>query len=364
MDYYVVLGLRPGASEGEIKRAYRRLARRYHPDINPGDHAAEAVFRRIVEAYETLVDPLRRRQYDAGASLEAQTEAHLSFEGFDFSVVTDSRTSATFSELFADVFERSATAATGNDTRPQRGADIHVDVTIAFDDSVRGTERELTVTRQEQCPTCEGHCTVRTVEGQCPLCHGTGSIRWTRGHMVFSRACTTCGGTGRRRELTCTSCAGQGSTVRAERVVLRIPSGVADGARLRVPGKGHAGRFGGPAGELVVAITVAPHPLFQRQGEDLLLKVPVAVHEAMLGAKVDVPTPGGGTAKVRIPPGTQAGQRFRLHGRGVSAVDGRVGDLVVEVKIVVPQLRDERSKELMREFAQLNPGNVRSELGV
>ncbi|MGE5814762.1 MAG: DnaJ C-terminal domain-containing protein [Acidobacteriota bacterium] len=363
MDYYIVLGLRPGASECEIKRAYRRLARRYHPDINPGDHTAEVVFRRIVEAYETLMDPQRRKMYDTGSSSQAENEPRLSFDGFDFSVVSDSRTSATFSELFADVFERSASAATGNDVRPQPGADIHASVALSFEESVRGAEREMSVTRQETCAACDGRGTVRTVEGQCPICHGAGSIRWTRGHMVFSRACTTCGGTGRRRELVCTACAGQGATARTERVVVRIPAGIGDGARLRVPGKGHAGPGGGPPGELVVAVSVSAHPLFQRQGDDLLLKVPIAAHEAMLGSKIDVPTPTG-TAKVRVPPGTQPGQRFRLHGRGVPGADGRVGDLVVEVKIVIPQLRDERSKELMREFAQLNTANVRSELGV
>lgn len=360
MDYYVVLGLRPGASEGEIKRAYRRLARRYHPDINPGDQAAEAVFRRIVEAYETLVDPQRRRMYDAGSAPHAESERALSFEGFDFSVVTDPRTSATFSELFAEVFARSAGV---HDARPQAGAEIYADVSISFEESVRGAERGLTVTRQEICATCDGRGVVRTVEGQCIACHGSGSIRWTRGHMVFSRACTTCGGTGRRRELVCGACGGQGTTIKTERVSVRIPAGVADGARVRVPGKGHAGRYGGKVGDLVVAVNVAEHPLFQRQGDDLLLKIPVAIHEATLGARIDVPTPAG-PAKVRVPPGTQPGQRFRLHGRGIAGTDGRIGDLVVEIKIVVPQLRDERSKELMREFAELNPGNVRRELGV
>lgn len=361
MDYYIVLGLRPGASEGEIKRAYRRLARRFHPDINPGDHAAEVVFRSVVEAYETLMDPQRRRQYDTGSAVPPpEGDARLSFDGFDFSVVTDSRTSATFSELFADVFERSAGV---NDRSPQPGADLHADVTLSFEEAVRGAERQMTVTRHEACATCDGRGVVRTVEGQCLHCHGTGSIRWTRGHMVFSRACTTCGGTGRRQELTCGACAGQGTTVRTELVVVRLPAGVADGARLRVPGKGHAGRNGGTAGELVVTVSVSPHPLFQRQGDDILLKVPIAVHEAMLGAKVDVPTPAG-TAKLRVPPGTQPGQRLRLHGRGIVGADGRSGDLVVEVRIVIPPLRDERSKELMREFAQLNPANVRGELGV
>lgn len=360
MDYYVILGLRPGASEGDIRRAYRRLARKYHPDINPGDQAAEALFRQIVEAYETLIDPERRLQYDRSPHHAATDPAAPSFEGFDFSVVTDSRTTATFSELFADVFQRSAGL---DDTRPVPGAEIHAELALSFEESVRGAERRLTVTRQDTCPQCQGYGLVRTVEGQCVRCDGTGSIRWARGHMIFSRPCTACGGSGRLRRQSCAACAGQGLVSRTESVAVRVPPGVADGARIRVPAKGHAGRFGGPPGDLVITVQVAAHPLFKRQGDDLFMVVPVAVHEAALGAKLDVPTPDG-TGRLRVPPGTQTGQRFRLRGRGVTMPDGRVGDLVVEVRLVVPQLRDERSKELMREFARLNQDNVRKDLGV
>lgn len=360
MDYYVLLGLRPGASEGEIKRAYRRLARKYHPDINPGDHAAELRFRRILEAYETLVDPQRRRQYDAGSTAPAREDPAVSFEGFDFSVVADGSGGATFSELFADVFQRSAGLG---DDRPIAGADIHVTVNLTFEESVRGADRRLTVTRHEACAICSGRGAVRTAEGQCVACHGTGSIRWNRGHMVFARACTSCGGTGRLRQQTCPSCAGHGVHARTESVLVRLAPGIAEGTRVRVQGKGHAGRFGGTTGDLLVTVKVAAHPLFERRGDDLHLVVPVAVHEAALGAKIDVPTPDG-VARLRVPPGTQAGQRFRLRGRGVTTADGRAGDLIVEVRIVVPQLRDERSRELMREFAQLNSENVRKDLGV
>ena len=360
MDYYLLLGLRPGASEGEIKRAYRRLARKYHPDINPGDHAAETLFKRIAEAYETLVDPQRRRTYDTGGSAPDQDAAALSFDGFDFSVVSDSRTGATFSELFADVFQRSAGL---DDTRPVAGADIHAEVSLTFEESVRGAERRMTITRQEPCEPCQGRGVIRTAGGQCVTCHGSGNIRWTRGHMVFSRACTSCGGTGRLRQQACPSCAGHGMHPRTESVLVRLAPGVADGTRLRVSGKGHAGRFGGSTGDLIVAVHVAPHRLFRREGDDLHLVAPLALHEATLGAKIDVPTPDG-VARVRIPPGTQTGQRFRLRGRGVTTPDGRAGDLVVEVRVVVPQLRDERSKELMREFARLNADDVRKDLGV
>jgi molecular chaperone DnaJ len=360
MDYYIVLGLRPGASEGDIKRAYRRLARKYHPDINPGDRMAEALFRRIVEAYETLIDPNQRLAYDRGGRAPGEDSAALSFEGFDFSVVNDPREAATFSELFADVFQRSAGL---DDTRPVHGADIHVSVKVSFEEALRGAERTLTVTRHETCAVCDGSGSLRTAEGQCLQCHGTGSIRWTRGHMVFSRACTACAGSGRQRRQRCGGCAGQGVSARTEAVTMRVPAGATPGARIRLNGRGHAGRFGGAHGDLVVEIEVAPHPLFQRHDEDVFFVVPIAVHEATLGAKIDVPTPGG-PARLRIPPGTQTGQRFRLRGRGVPGRDGRLGDLVVEAKVVVPILRDERSKELMREFAQLNAESVRRELGV
>jgi molecular chaperone DnaJ len=360
MDYYLLLGLRRGASEGEIKRAYRRLARKYHPDINPGDHDAELRFRTILEAYETLVDPQRRRVYDRGDATPAREDPALAFEGFDFSVVGDSAAGATFSELFADVFHRSAGL---DENRPADGAEIHADVSLTFEESVRGAERRMTITRQHTCTMCDGRGIVRTAEGQCLTCHGTGSIRWTRGHMVFGRACTSCGGTGRMRQQTCPSCAGHGAHPRTESVVVRFVPGIADGSRVRVTGKGHAGRFGGATGDLVVSVKVSAHPLFRREGDDLHLVIPVAVHEAALGAKIDVPTLAG-VARLRVPPGTQSGQRFRLRGHGVTVAGDRAGDLIVEIRVVVPQLRDERSRELMRELALLNPENVRKELGV
>jgi molecular chaperone DnaJ len=181
--------------------------------------------------------------------------------------------------------------------------------------------------------------------------------------MVFSRACTSCGGTGRLQMQTCRSCAGHGVHPRSESVAVRFEPGINDGARVRVAGKGQAGRNGGPDGDLIVFVHVAAHPLFRRQGDDLHLVAPLAIHEAALGAKIEVPTPDG-PARLRVPPGTQSGQRFRLRGRGVTTADGSAGDLVVEVRVVVPQLRDERSRELMREFAQLNAENVRKDLGV
>jgi molecular chaperone DnaJ len=355
MDFYIILGVQPGASVGDIKRAYRRLARKYHPDINPGDRAAEARFRRIVEAYETLSDPDRRRQYDmVGWRHEPDGPAVVEFEGFDFSVTADGPQASTFSELFADVLSGGPELS-----QPVAGTDLHATISLSFEDAIRGGERHVTVTRQHTCVVCRGAGVIRTPEGRCLQCQGLGSLRWARGHMVFAKTCAPCGGTGRQRQQRCHGCGGDGVNVRSEAVAVRVPPGVADGARLRVPHGGHAGRRGGGTGDLFITVRVGPHPLFHREGEDLFLVVPVAVHEAALGARIDVPTIDGGPGRLRIPPGTQSGQRFRLRGRGVPAPDGRAGDLVVEVRLVLPPLLDERSKALMREFGQINDADVR-----
>jgi molecular chaperone DnaJ len=360
MDYYQLLGVAPGASIAEIKRAYRRLARRYHPGINPGDRAAEALFRRISEAYETLVDPQRRQQYDSSGRTmpQADTAATFEFSGFDFSSAAQGAQAATFTELFADVLHPVVTPDTG---RPEVGADLHASLTISFDQSIRGVERQVVVTRQVACGMCGGAGQVRTPEGRCTHCHGTGKVRWARGHMVFSKACATCGGTGRQRYQRCEVCAGHGRLVRSEAVPVHVPPGVTDAARLRIPDKGHAGRHNGRTGDLYVTVTVQPHPLVRREGDDLFLTVSVAVHEAVLGARIEIPT-FDGLVKLRVPPGTQGGQRFRLSDRGAPGPNGSRGDLVVEVRLVLPSMADERSKELMREFGRINNEDVRRAL--
>ncbi len=358
MDYYAILGLEPDATSVEIKRAYRRLSRRYHPGINPGDRAAEVMYRRIVEAYETLIDPERRREYDEGAQMPPLIQdATLEFAGFDFTVTAQGAQAATFSELFADALHPAA----AEQGKAEIGADIHASVTIGFCDAVRGVERHIVITRQLACPACDGVGHVRTPEGRCAHCHATGKVRWARGHMVFSKPCAACGGTGRQRFQRCGVCTGHGRAVRSEGVSVRVPAGVTDGTRARVPEKGHAGRCGGRTGDLYVDVHVQPHPVLRREGDDLIMVVPVAVHEAVLGARIDLPTLDG-DVKMRIPPGTQAGQRFRLSGRGAPARRGERGDLVVEVTLVLPPVVDERSKELLREFGRRNGDDVRQEL--
>ena len=361
MDFYVILGLEPGASPAEIKRAYRRLARRYHPGINPGDRAAEVLFQRISDAYETLSDPDRRRRYDAagGSARPAPDAGAFEFAGFDFSSAAHGPQAATFSELFADVLH----PMSNEEDVPEAGADLHASLTVSFEDSIRGVERQVVVMRQVECTACGGAGRVRTPEGGCPHCHATGKVRWARGHMVFAKSCAACGGTGNQRHHRCAVCAGHGRSMRSEAVPVQVPGGVADGARLRVAGKGHAGRGSGRAGHLYVDVHVQPHPVMRREGDDLYMAVPVAVHEAMLGARIDVPTLDG-TVKLKIPPGTQAGQHLRVRGRGAPASSGGRGDLVVEVKLVLPTNTDERSKDLIREFGRLNSEDVRRDLQV
>ena len=353
MDLYVVLGLAHGATESDIKRAYRRLARRFHPDINPGDRAAELRFRQILEAYETLIDPERRSRYDSGGPA-APDRRPSGFEGFDFSVHGIDH-SATFGDLFADVLTDRAV----NRPAAERGVDLHQDITLPFEEAFVGTERTLTVTRRESCRVCAGTGRTRTSAGPCVVCQGTGAVRTVRGHMVFSRSCPGCAGTGQQRPRVCEPCGGLGQETRTETVQVRIPPGVANGDRVRVPGKGNAGLRGGPPGELYISVHVPPHPVFRREGDDLHMIVPLALHEAALGARVDVLTPEG-TAKLRVPPGTQSGQRFRLRERGaVSTRDGRRGDLVIETRLMLPKVLDERSKELLREFGKINGESVR-----
>lgn len=358
MDFYVVLGVDRGASIEDVKRAYRRLARRFHPDVNPGDDVAAVRFREIARAYEILSDPERRRRYDVvGYEHQSSPAPSAGFEGFDFSATVHAVRQGTFGDLFAEVFRGDQAPQS-----PERGADLHVTLTLSFDEALAGGEPRVAVTRHESCARCAGTGQAPVAATECAGCGGQGLVRTARGHMVFSRRCERCGGTGRLSSQTCQPCGGFGLLTRSDAVAVPVPAGVADGARLRVAGRGNAGRFGGPAGDVYVTVRVEPHALFTRDGDDLHLLVPVAVHEAALGARIPIPLPGGGTTRLRVPPGTQTGQRFRLRGRGAKARDGRTGDLVAEIRVTLPRVLDERSKELLRQFGEVNAReNVREQ---
>jgi molecular chaperone DnaJ len=358
MDFYEALGARRGATAAEIRRAFQRLARRLHPALNPGDPVAAERFAQAARAFEVLSDPRRRAEYDRGErpAQEAVPIRQVGFEGFDFSV--ESIGSVGFRELFADVLRGPGK----REPTPVRGEDLEQSTRLSFEESLSGTGRRIHLVRQDQCPACNGAGEVAFGPVPCPRCQGTGQVKSRRGHMIFSQACSDCAGSGRLARRPCPRCAAAGRVMQSEWLDVRIPAGVEHGGRVRVAGCGNAGRFGGEAGDFVLAVEVEPDPFFRRQGEDLHCTVPVTMAEAALGAHVEVPTPEG-PMTIEIPAGTQAGQRFRLRKRGVPRLGGEGrGDLFIEIEVRVPHVTDDRSRELLQELAQLNPEDPRRDL--
>lgn len=320
---------------------------------------AEQLFRQVQQAFEVLGDTGRRREYDRGMMPPvAAATVSVSLQGFDFSTPASGPQAATFAELFADVFQEAAREA----TTPSRGVDVDATLRLSFRDAVGGGAFPMSVVRQERCGACAGDGRVSRAPVVCPACGGAGQRRWARGHMVFAGTCDGCDGTGRLSTQPCRPCAGVGLQPRSEVVTVTVPAGVAPGDRIAVPGRGHAGARGGPAGDLYVTVDVAPHPFFRREGRDVSLTLPIAVHEAALGARVEVPTLGE-PVRLKIPAGTSSGRTLRIRGGGVPAPAGAApeaaGDLLIEMQIVLPPVRDERSKQLLREFGELNRENVR-----
>lgn len=367
-DYYKTLGVDRKAGAEAIRKAYRRLARKHHPDVNPGDKSAEERFKRITEAYEVLSDPQKRQMYDRlGYYAEAGPQAGpagayagrpVDFSGFDFGDWPGPESGAGgFRDIFSQFFRRGE----AEKTAAERGSDLEYHAPIGFWDAIRGTTVRLNVTRQKPCPTCQGKGSSGR-EGICRECNGAGSTTKLMANMRFTGPCPRCRGTGRSQDL-CPSCHGEGRRSEAESLEVRIPAGVQDGFRVRVAGKGNAGSDGGPSGDLYIITKVAPHPFFERRGDDIHTTVPITISEAALGAKIEVPTIDQSRALLRIPPGTASGQKFRLREKGVTSLKtGHRGDQYVEVHVEVPHLADERSKEILRELAKLNPENPRSDL--
>ena len=365
-DYYEVLGVSRSAPVAEIKKAYRRLARKYHPDPNPGDKGAEAKFKEIQEAYSVLTDPKKKAQYDqfgfagdvppgAGGPQQGRPGG---FEGFDFSDYGTSSFRDFFENLFGGGAGRPGAAA------EERGEDLSYSMSLGFEDAINGVQTRIRLSRRVPCPACGGRGTMATGGSRaCPSCGGTGRGTVQRGFMKFSTACAACGGTGAAAGERCRECGGDGTFQKTELVSVRIPAGVDNGSRVRIPGKGNAGRNGGPAGDLYIQIEVAPHAHFRREGADILLKLPITVPEATLGAKIDVPTPYGPTT-IRIPPGTRSGQRLRIRDKGVPVPGKKArGDEIVEVVIVPPPFADQRVRELMKELEKVSGPDPRQHLG-
>jgi len=360
-DLYLILEIERAASVEDIKKAFRKLARRFHPDINPGDRTAEERFKRISEAYEILSDPSKRQFYDdngfytEGVLTEhrSTTEWSFSFEGFDFS-----QGSRPYVDVLGQAFGRSRARH-----EPERGEDLEYQISLGFDDSIRGLKTRVSVLRHSTCGSCKGSGRLTgSRDTACLRCSGLGKTSITKGLLQFSLNCPDCGGSG-RQVTGCRDCAGEGRVRQNQTIDIEIPPGVSTGSRIRFAGQGDTGRLTGQPGDLYVVTNVAPHPFFNRAGDNIHCTVPISFAEAALGAKVEVPTIDG-PALVRIPPGTQNGQSFRLRGRGVpSLLDPRArGDQYVEVRVVVPKLADERSKEIIRELARLNADDPRKGL--
>lgn len=358
-DYYEVLGVPRTASQEDIKKAYRRLARQYHPDVNPGDPNAEAKFKEINEAYEVLSDPQKRAQYDqfGHAAFDPSAFTGGSGAGPDFGGFGDFGSFGNFGG-FGDLFEMFF-GGFGRERRqgPERGADLEYGLEISLEEAATGLEKDIEVLREETCSTCGGTgAAPGTRPEACPLCGGTGQVRQERatpfGRMVNITTCPRCHGSGRVINRPCGTCDGSGRVRRARRITVRIPAGVDTGARLRLAGEGEAGRFGGPPGDLYVLITVRPHRIFSRQGDDLFTEVKLNIVQAALGAEIEVPTLEG-KAKLTIPEGTQTGTRFRLRGKGMPRLRGHGrGDLHVTVTVETPTQLNEKQRELLRELGK------------
>lgn len=358
MDLYQVLGVRRAATTAEVRRAYQKLARMLHPDLNPGDPRAVERFGEVSSAFAVLSDPQRRAAYDRGEAVPVSPGVpEVGFHGFDFSAEVRLG-GAGFQEIFGNILRRPVAAEAGG----MRGEDLEQSTQLAFEECFQGTRRRVHLVRQDRCPDCQGAGEVMLMPRACPSCQGSGEVRSRRGRMVFTRRCADCEGAGTIGRRSCVRCAGEGRVMRGEWLEVQIPAGACDGSRVKIPGAGNAGRRGGAPGDFTLVVEVPPHPFYRREGEDLYGEVPVTMVEAALGAHVAVPTPDG-PVTIEIPAGTQTGQRFRLRKRGLPRLDqkGR-GDLYIEARVSVPAVRDAASRDLLREFARRNPADPRQQL--
>jgi molecular chaperone DnaJ len=351
-DYYKSLGVPKGASDDDIKKAYRKLARKYHPDLNPNSPSAESRFKEISEAYENLSDPTKRSNYDQygdaqGPGAVPPGFSSSGFSGFNFGSGID------LGDLFGNRVQR---------TGPERGSDLVHGVRIGFADAFRGTKLTLNIQRTESCTPCQGTGDTLSQKKTCGQCKGQGRFQSRNFLFGGTQLCPACEGRGYTAP-PCSMCHGQGHRPKQESLTLAIPPGVDEGSRLRVTGKGEAGYRGGGSGDFYVQISVDPDPRFDRKGHNLYVSLPVSFSEAALGAKIEIPTPEGVTT-LKVPPGIQTGTKLRVKGQGMPIMRSEQrGDLFAEIHVVTPKIQDERSKDLLRELGALNDDSTQKERG-
>jgi molecular chaperone DnaJ len=364
-DYYKALGVAKTAKPAEIKTAYRKLARKYHPDANKGDASAEERFKEISEAYSVLSDEKRRKEYDEARSLfggglrgpAGARPGQGGFGGFDLNDIFSGAGDAAggLGDLFGGVFNRGRTNTAQN--RPRRGADVETETTLSFGDAIDGTTVALRLTGEGACPTCRGTgAKAGTVPKVCPTCQGTGQSSRNLGSFGISEPCKECRGRGLVVDDPCPECSGSGRAMSSRTIQTRIPAGVADGQRIKIAGKGASGERGGAAGDLYVRVHVKQHPVFGRSGDNLTVTVPVTFAELTLGAEVKVPAHRGAPVTVRIPPGTANGSKFRVSGKGVRRKDGTTGSMIVTVDVTVPQNLNSKARSAIEDLREATAG--------
>lgn len=382
-DYYEILGVKKDAKSDDIKKAYRKLARKFHPDVNPNDKSAEEKFKEIQEANDVLSDEKKRKVFDrfgyyadnldvnspygAATGGAAGGASNFDFSGFNFEP-GGSGGGSSFRDIFSDLFGGGAAGANARRSepelpraQPQKGKDIEMPLGLSFEESFTGLTTNITVNRSEQCSRCQGAGDTGGAVIVCPTCKGAGQLQRGGGRIVI---CSDCDGAGKRRE-PCSQCSGKGTTPKTEQVKVRIPAGVDTGSRVRIPKKGQGGRLGAPAGDLFIITNVGKHKYLARKGENIYVTVPVTLPEAALGAKIEVPTVEG-KATLKIPAGTQSGQKFRLRERGFPSLRNPElrGDEFIEVKLILPTILSEETKEILRQFEKANQENPRRAMGL
>ena len=354
-DYYEVLGVSRTATPDEIKKAYRKLAVQFHPDKNPGDKASEEKFKEATEAYEALGDEKKRAAYDqfGHAGLGQGGPGGFGAGGFDFG---GGQGFGNINDVFGDIFGEIFGGGRGGGRagRGARGTDLRYNMTVTFEEAAFGCEKTINIPKESSCKTCAGTgARPGTNPETCKTCRGSGEVRFQQGFFTLSKTCPDCGGTGSMIKNRCGDCNGAGRKVESVRLSVKVPAGIDSGQKLKLRGEGEAGRGGGPAGDLYVFIEVAAHPLFQREGYDIHIEVPISFVQASLGAEIEVPTLEG-AIKLKVPAATQNGKRLRLKAKGISHLNSpQRGDLFVDVQVEVPAKLSSKQKELLEQFAAL-----------